>query len=155
MEQGCDLPGQASGAPGKPQASVPEAGKGLAVAGAPETPAASDGADTPAATAAPTAEDERARIQGILGSEEGKARPQVAHAVAFSTDMDLATAKAFLDQCPVEGSDASAGADEPGAALDKQVEKAGDVDLGDASASEASGDGSLCDRRAELDELNQ
>jgi len=46
---------------------------------------------------------ERERINAILGSEQGKARPNAALAAALDTDMTVEQATAFLAKLPEEG----------------------------------------------------
>lgn len=55
---------------------------------------------------------ERTRINAILGSEEGKARPIAAHAAALDTDMTVEQATAFLAKLPAEEPAAKAPSDD-------------------------------------------
>lgn len=74
--------------------------------------------DTAAATArtegtAEGASAERERINAIIGSEEGKARPKAAMSAALKTDMTVEQATAFLADLPEEAAAAAPAAAAP------------------------------------------
>jgi len=85
------------------QAPAPAAAAPAAAAPAPAPAAAAPAAAAPEAT-------ERARIQGILGSEEAKERGALANHLAFNTSMSADDAKALL---AVSGKDTPAAAAAP------------------------------------------
>lgn len=65
-----------------------------------------------AAAAAEGATAERTRINAILGSEEGKARPKAALSAALKTDLSAEAATAFLADLPEEKAEQEAAAPE-------------------------------------------
>lgn len=90
-------PAAAPANPANPQPTAP-----AAAPVAPAAPAAA--APVPAAPAAPdAAATERARIQGIVGSDEAKGRDALAQHLAFNTTMSVEDAKKALAASPVAG----------------------------------------------------
>lgn len=91
-------PAAAPANPANPQPTAP-----AAAPVAPAAPAAA--APVPAAPAASpdAAATERARIQGIVGSDEAKGRDALAQHLAFNTTMSVEDAKKALAASPVAG----------------------------------------------------
>ena len=76
-----------------------------------------DAAVSTARTEGATAE--RARISGILASDEGKARPKAAMSLAMNTGMSVEEAKSVLSDMPAEKAEAPAAGDDKAKTEDK------------------------------------
>ncbi|WP_420408690.1 S49 family peptidase [Hoeflea sp.] len=114
--------------------SMSNSNKGPATTSDADTTAPDAAAEAAAKAAADARVETQARIKGILASDEGKKKPQLAEHLAYETDMDVSSAKAILAKAiaddPAASATPPAGGQQEQETYQQRKERTGASDLG-------------------------